>query len=178
MEASDGKPLEAVLPIQWKNTLAFTVHGRFAAMVYFNTAFRFAEGIIRTAKEEEKITATTVAVLESARHPVTREPLFRDIFPTRGTCGREPSERFWPDVVAVPAIGFHAHHRPERHSLLVRPAGQTASTHGDEGMLAIRLPGIPLGEPREADLTDITPTVLAILGLPNEPTMTGSPLAE
>lgn len=173
----DGRPLDAILPIQWKKTRAFTVHGRFAAMVYFNTASRFPEGIIHSASEEEETAERTVAAFQAARHPVTEEPLFREVFRTRVLCGQEPSERFWPDVVAVPAVGFHAHHRPERHSFLVRPAGQTASTHADEGLLAIRLPGIPLGEPREADLTDIAPTVLAILGLPNEPTMTGSPLA-
>jgi predicted AlkP superfamily phosphohydrolase/phosphomutase len=172
----DGRPLEVVLPVQWKKTRAFTVHGRFAAMVYFNTAARFEEGVLRTAEAEEETAARTVAVFKEATHPVTKEPLFREVIEARQLCGQEPRERFWPDVIAVPAVGFHAHHRPERHSLLVRPTGQTASTHCDEGLFAIKLPGVSLGEPREANLTDVAPTILAALGLPAEPTVTGAPI--
>ena len=176
--SGDGRrPLEVVLPIHWRKTRAFTVHGRFAAMVYLNTASRFTDGVIRTDKEKEQTTDETILALQEAKHPVTHERLFQDVFPTEGVCGQEPTERCWPDVIAFPAVGFHTHHRPERHSFLVRPGGQTASTHSDEGLFAAKLPGVTLGVPYEASLTDVAPTIMSLLGLQPEPTMTGTPIA-
>ena len=52
----------------------------------------------------------------------------------------------------------------DRSGQLVRPDTQMAATHRREGVLMIGPPAAPLGKPATADLRDVAPTILEMLG--------------
>lgn len=174
--ASLALSARARVPLDWKRTRAVTLHGDLAAMVYLNRPERFGGGPLRTAAEIRQAGLEVCAALKAARHPQFDTPLFTDVYEVESRYDCDPLDRCWPDVVAIPADGWHTRSKWDSADVVVMPDAELTGTHRREGVLMIDAPGVPRGEHLEAGLWDVAPTILRVLGLDVPPSMTGRPL--
>jgi predicted AlkP superfamily phosphohydrolase/phosphomutase len=171
-------PTRRLLPINWRRSQALTLHGEMSALVYLNTPERFATKAILTSRQQDQAMQDVLAALTEARHPLTGETLFHEVYATAERFSGNPLSRLWPDVIARPAPGFQVRHQPDRMGQLVRGDESLTATHYAEGMLMIRAPGVALGRAYRGNLVDVAPTILDLLDLPPAPSMTGRVLDE
>jgi predicted AlkP superfamily phosphohydrolase/phosphomutase len=172
------QPVNGLLAVDLRRARAVTLHGQTAALVYLNTPERFGTRVLTSARQREQAVADVWAALEEARHPVTDEPLFQEVYQTAARFECNPLARLWPDVVAIPAAGFYTRHRLDRNRNLMRTDCSLTAARTGEGLLMVHAPRVVLGEPRTAELADVAPTVLALLGLEPPASMSGRAVAE
>jgi predicted AlkP superfamily phosphohydrolase/phosphomutase len=170
------RPLDSLLPIDWRRSTALALHGNLGGLIYLNTPERFGSGPVTTHRQREQSLCDAAAALEDARHPETGEPLFVETFSTAERFGIDPVERLWPDLVAIPAPGFHTWHKFDARPRLVRGDLAMAGTHRLEGVLMVQSPGTLPGRYPRAELRDVAPTILRLLGLAASPQMSGRAL--
>ncbi len=165
-------------PIDWRRSPALTLHGETEGFVYLNTAERFGGRSASTPREREQTQSEIVAALQEAFHPLSGQPLFREVFCTAQRWGGDPRARGWPEVVALPAPGFMVRAALDQRHQVLRPDPRLSGTHSDQGLLAICQAGIATGQHCQAARIDVAPTVLAMLGIPCAPSMSDRVLHE
>jgi predicted AlkP superfamily phosphohydrolase/phosphomutase len=158
----------------WKRTLAFAPFGQLSGCIFLNP-----ETTAR-ASTAARALGEVIGLCRSARDPETGAPLFRDVFSTAERFGLDPSERGLPDILALSADGYQAQAkwRVTLRNELLRPDPDLPATHWRDGIVAIDAPGVLPGDRLSADLHDVAPTTLAMLGLEIPETMTGRVLHE
>ncbi|HEX7448965.1 MAG TPA: alkaline phosphatase family protein [Pirellulales bacterium] len=172
------RPLDSLLPIDWRASAALALHGNLGGLIYLNTRERFGAGPLTTARQRSQALADVMAAFDEARHPQTGERLFVEVYGTAERFSLDPVEQMWPDVIAIPAAGFHTRHKFDAQPKLVRSDPSMAGTHRLEGVLMVEAPPARAGVYPAAELRDVAPTVLRLLGLPAPTSMTGRPLDE
>ncbi len=175
--SSFDQSVAAQYPFDWKRTLAFAPHQDTAAMVYLNTASRHAGGPLVTSRQIDDARAGTMDALSSARHPETGKPLFPKIIPTAETYNIDPAAEGYPDVIALPDESYWVRTKLGPGRTWVEPDANLPGTHRPEGVVALCSAGISPGRTLQADLRDITPTILALLGQPIPGHVEGVPLS-
>ena len=70
----------------------------------------------------------------------------------------------WPDVVAIPAAGFHTRSKLDLVPGLMQSDPHLTGTHRSEGVLLIDAPGVRTGQGLTAEMRDVAPTILHLLG--------------
>jgi predicted AlkP superfamily phosphohydrolase/phosphomutase len=171
------QPLGGLLPVDMRGTRAVSLHGQSAALVYLNTPERFGTRVLSSGRQREQAIAELCGVLREAQHPVTHQPLFGEVYLTAAHFDCNPLARFWPEVVAIPAAGFYVRHRLDRNHHLMRTDCSLSAARSSEGLLMVHAPQVVLGRPCTAELADVAPTVLALLGLKPAASMTGRAVA-
>lgn len=160
-------PVAALMPVDWRRSRAVALHGDHAALVYLNTRDRFGTRALPTARDRDQALADVLAALGEARHPVSGERLFVDVFSTADKYGCDPLQRNWPDAIGIPAAGFQTRHRPDHRRHLLRSDPGLAATPGSDGLLLLRVPGTAPGDGQVAALADVAGLVLrAVTGKP------------
>lgn len=172
------RPLDGLLPIDWRRSSALALHGNLGGLIYLNTRARFETGPLSTARQREQTLADTIAAFEDVRHPETGERLFVEVYGTAERFGFDPVERMWPDVMAIPAPGFHTRHKFDARPQMVRTDAAMAGTHRLDGVLLVDAPRAAAGVYPAAELRDVAPTILRLLGLPTPAGMSGRSLDE
>lgn len=172
------RPLDSLLPIDWRRSRALALHGSLGGLVYLNTRSRFGAGPIETSGQHEQALAETSAAFSEARRPVTGEPLFSEVFSTAERFQCDPVERMWPDLIAIPAPGFHTRHKFDAQPQLLRADASLTGTHRLEGVLLLHAPGLTGGAGVTAELRDVAPTILRLLGIAAPSQMQGRVLCE
>jgi predicted AlkP superfamily phosphohydrolase/phosphomutase len=167
----------AQFPFDWKRTLAFAPHQDTAAMIYLNSAARTAGAPLQTLRQVDDALASTGEALASARHPETGKALFPKIVATAETYGLDPAREGYPDLIALPDDPYWVRTKLAPGTAWVEADPNLPGTHRPEGIVALAGAGITPGRALEADLVDIAPTVLKLLGLPIPAHMEGTPLA-
>jgi len=168
------RSVEGSLGCDWKRTLAFAPFGQLSGCIYLNPA------TVSDAGAADRVISEVIAVCRDARDPETGDPLFRDAFSTAERYGLDPTERGMPDVLALSADGYQAQAkwRVTVRNELLRPDPNLPATHWVDGVIAVDAPGCRPGGHLRADLHDVAPTALALLGLPVPETMDGRVLHE
>ena len=154
------------------------MHGDLGGLIYLNSRERFGSGPVNTPRQREQALADAMAAFREAQHPETGEPLFEEIFGVASQFHCDPVERMWPDLVAIPAPGFHTRHKFDAAPQLLRRDPTLTATHRLEGVLMVQAPGVASGRSEGAELRDVAPTILQLLGLPVPSRMTGRVLRE
>jgi len=167
-----------VAPLNWRHSRAVCLHGEMAALVYLNTRERFGQRLLRTRRERDQAATEVLWALQEAVHPVTGTRLFSEAFLTAERYGADPLERLWPDIVAIPAMGYQSRPSLDRNGRLLRTDPATVATHRPGGLWMAAFPGARPAQSYTADLADVAPTVLRMLGLRRPSTMTGRPVEE
>ena len=170
------RPLDTLLPIDWRRSAALALHGNLGGLIYLNTSERFATGPLKTARQCDQALADVIHAFKTATHPETEEPLFVEVFGTAERYGVDPIQKLWPDVVAIPAAGFHTRHKFDAHPQLLRSDPAMAATHRLEGVLMLNAPQVAAGAYRPAELRDAAPTILRLLGVEVPAHMSGQAL--
>jgi len=167
-----------VAPFDWRRSRAVCLHGEMAALVYLNTRERFGQRLLHTRRQRDQAATEVLWALQEAVHPVTGQRLFPEAFLTAERYDADPLERLWPDIVAIPAAGFQTRPGLDRHGRLLRTDPTTVATHRPGGLWMAAFPGARPAQSYTADLVDVAPTVLRMLGLRRPSTMTGRAVEE
>ncbi|MCG3126525.1 MAG: hypothetical protein CHACPFDD_01361 [Phycisphaerae bacterium] len=161
--------IERDLAVDWSRTRACVVHAGIYGFLYMNVRGRGPYGVVDPS-EYEQVRSEIAAQLSAAttRDPEGREiRIFPEVYKTEELygCNREDADDL-PDLLLAPHPGLAVVRkirgtRPVRWSSLDRLEG----THRVEGIVAMGGPGVRRGARIEGNIVDITPTVLASLGL-------------
>ncbi|MFO0911069.1 MAG: alkaline phosphatase family protein [Isosphaeraceae bacterium] len=168
------RSVDGALGCDWKRTVAFAPFGQLCGSIFLNPANTTRSSVARQVIDE------VIGICQSARDPETQEPLFRDVFSTADRYGVDPEERGMPEVLALSADGYQAQAKwgVTLRNQILRPDPNLPATHWMEGVIAISAPGVVSGQRLGAELNDVAPTTLALLGLPIPDSMTGRVLHE
>ena len=178
--ASFDQSVAAQYRFDWKRTLAFAPHQDTAAMVYVNCAAR--HGGVKTAapmmtpRQIDEARSAAADALAQARHPETGERLFPQIIETAEAYRIDPASEGYPDLIALPDEPYWVRTKLTSTPAWVEPDGNLPGTHRPEGIVALSGVDIPPGRHLQANLTDATPTILALLGLPIPAHIEGRPI--
>ncbi|GAC1466999.1 MAG: hypothetical protein NVSMB9_08140 [Isosphaeraceae bacterium] len=168
------RSVEGALGCDWKRTQAFAPFGQLSGSIYLNPE------TTAHAQASDRVIGEIVEVCREARDPDTGAFLFHDVFSTADRYGLDPRQRGIPEVLALSADGYQAQAKWKvtvRNEIL-RPDPNLPGTHWREGVIAIDGGGVRPGEHLRADLQDVAPTTLALLGLAIPDTMDGRVLHE
>jgi len=180
--ASFDQSIAAQYPFDWKRTLAFAPHQDTAAMVYVNCAAR--HGSVKNSAPSmtpRQIDDARVAVgqaLAAARDAETGARLFTNIVGTAETYQIDPIREGYPDLIAVPDDPYWVRTKLSPGRAWVEPDPNLPGTHRPEGVLALAGAGLPLGRYLNANLIDVTPTILALLDAPIPAHVEGKAIAD
>src|SRR6185312_7936133 len=178
--ASFEQSVAAQYRFDWKRTLAFAPHQDTAAMVYVNCAAR--HGGVKTAapmmtpRQIDEARSAAADALAQARHPETGRRLFAQIIATAETYQLDPASEGYPDLIALPDEPYWVRTKLTSSPRWVEPDVNLPGTHRPEGIVALSGADLPTGRHLQANLTDATPTILALLGLPIPAHIEGRPI--
>ncbi len=167
------RSLEGQVGCDWKRTAAFSPFGQLSGTVFLNPQVASNEA------KAERLTAEIVAMFADARDPETGDRLFADSFSVADRYRLDPRAEGLPDVLAPSADGFQAQAKWSPFDpALMKPDWNLPATHRMDGILAIDAPDVRPGTTLQANLHDIAPTTLAMLGLRVPSSMEGRILHE
>jgi predicted AlkP superfamily phosphohydrolase/phosphomutase len=171
--ASFELSVSAQFPFDWKRTLAFAPHQDTAAMIYLN---RGPQAGLTPRQLEDAIEATTVA-LASSRHPEQGTPLFPKVICLASAYGIDPAAEGYPDILALPDENYWVRTKLSAGTDWIEADPNLPGTHRADGVAAICAPGIKPGTAFRADLQDVAPTILELMGQPVPGHMDGRPFS-
>jgi len=169
--------IEQDLAVDLGRTQACVMHAGMAGFLYINLAGRQETGIVPSERYEALRDDLRRRFLDvTVRDPAGADVrVFKAVHKPEELYGCRREGREWlPDLLLVPRDGL-AVVRKIRSSAPVRWLSERKieGTHREEGVFAARGPGIARGRTLEAGIIDVTPTVLAMLGLPVPDDMEG-----
>jgi hypothetical protein len=169
--------VQAQFPFDWNRTLAFAPHQDTAAMVYMNATTRRPGAPLTTPRQVDDARNAAAAALAEARHPETGVPLFPRVIATGEAYGIDPAREGYPDLIALPDEAYWVRTKLAPGRNWVEADANLPGTHRPEGVVALRATGVAPGRTLSAELIDVTPTILKVLGLPIPSHVEGSPLS-
>ncbi|MFO0956164.1 MAG: alkaline phosphatase family protein [Isosphaeraceae bacterium] len=164
--SSFEKSVAHEFPFDWKRTVAFAPHQDTAAMVYLHSEMRHpgCTAPIKTPRQLDDACRSARQALAEARHPETGRPLFPRVIGTAQDYGIDPAREDYPDLIALPDDPYWVRTRLSSGKAWVEPDPSLPGTHRPEGIIMVRAPGFAPGAKLSADLQDVTPTALDLLG--------------
>ena len=136
-------------------------------MIYLNSPARRAGAPLTTPRQIDEARAAASAALAEARHPETGTPLFPQIVATAEAYGVDPAREGYPDLIALPDESYWVRTKLAPGKGWVEADPNLPGTHRPEGVVALAGAGITPGRTLTADLPDVAPTILKLLGLPD-----------
>lgn len=171
--ARSPRSIEGAVGCDWRHTVAFAPFGQLSGCIFLNPATVADEAAAERYRRE------VIELCLQARDPATGAALFADAFDVADRYDLDPAAHGLPDVIALSADGYQAQAKwGPFHGGLTRPEPNLPGTHYVEGILAVDGPDVRPGSHLEADLHDVAPTALAMLGLPVPDHMDGRVLHE
>lgn len=171
--ARRSRSLAAQTPLDWRRSRIVAAHGNLAALIYFNAPERFGRGPLRSFSDRRQTAADALAALRGARHPETGEALFVEAFETAERFDVDPLAEGIPDLVGIPADGFHTRHKFGPSGQEILDDAELTGTHRRMGIWMVEGPGVQGGLQPTAALRDVAPTILDHLRIARPPSMTG-----
>jgi predicted AlkP superfamily phosphohydrolase/phosphomutase len=168
------RSVEGALGCDWKRTVAFAPFGQLCGSIFLHAETTTGESVA------ERVRTEVIEVCRAARDPESGAPLFRDVFSTAERYGIDPAERGLADVLALSADGYQAQAKwgVTLRNEILRSDPDLPATHWMDGVVAVDAPGVVPGERLRAELNDLAPTALAMLGVAIPETMDGRVLHE
>lgn len=154
-------------PLDWARTRAFVDNAASGCGVRINVKGLFEHGMVEPGESYERLRDELIELLEGLRiDGIDGAPISRALKREEAYSGRHVREA--PDIILVPSsdalVGF-VNGSPGEPRLKTPFA--RAGEHLMDGILAIAGPGVAASEEmHEANITDVAPTVLALLRLP------------
>lgn len=179
---TDDLSIERELAVDWSGTKACVMHAGMYGFLYLNLKGRQPTGIVEPSDYErlrDEICEKLLAV--TSRSPAGQTvQVFPEVHKAEELYGCSRQEHPWlPDLILVPIPGL-AVVRKIRGLSAVRwlSRSRIEGTHRLEGMLTVCGEHIVAGQRLDANIADVTPTVLAGLGLPVPVDMEGRVLPD
>jgi predicted AlkP superfamily phosphohydrolase/phosphomutase len=154
------RSLDGEVGCDWKRTVAFAPFGQLSGNVFLNPA------LVKTESAADRLRLEIIEMFLDARDPETGEHLFADAFSVADRYGIDPAAEGLPEILAPSADGTQAQAKWSPFcKQLLKPDPRLPATHYRDGIVAIDAPDVKPGGTLEADLHDLAPTSLAMLGL-------------
>ena len=168
------RSIEGQVGCDWKRTLAFAPFGQLSGCIFLNPALTSSGAVAERVREE------VIAICRDARDPESGDLLFRDVFDLRERYELDAAAEGLPDILALSADGYQAQAKwgITLRNELTRYDPNLPATHWMDGVIAIDAPDVRAGGHLHANLHDIAPTALAMLGLRIPESMEGRVLHE
>ncbi len=166
-------------PIDWSRTKAYAASAS-AEAVYLNVRGREPEGIVEPGIEYDQLREEIIDRLAAVRDPITGTPVFRAVH-RREDIYQGPYIGRAPDIILEIGDGPYitTEHLGSGRIFERIPYKASRGRHRPDGILVLYGRSVPGGTRIEgARLLDLTPTILALLGLPIPREMDGRVLAE
>ncbi len=175
--ATYERSIAGQFPLDWRRTLGFAPHQDTGAMIYLNRRSdrRPMAPLTQESQCQQALDEIEAAVAE-ARHPETGTPLFPERIRVAETYRVDPSREGYPDLIALPVEDYWVRTKLTPGDALIDPDPNLPGTHRPEGIVLLQAPGVIPEHAETADLRDVTPTILSLLGLPIPNTVEGSSL--
>jgi predicted AlkP superfamily phosphohydrolase/phosphomutase len=150
--------------IEWRRTKAYAPWS-FQEGISLNVVGREPEGTVHPDGEFETLRAQLRTALLELTDPATKEPVLREV-QLRDELFSGPYIDCAADLVLVARDGYSTAPPPHPH-MLFRSTGWSTGSHDREGIFIASGPGIKRGRATDtAQITDVAPTLLYLLGLP------------
>jgi len=102
--------------------------------------------------------------------------LFPQVISTADAYGLDPAREGYPDLIALPDESYWVRTKLAPGQGWVDADPTLPGTHRPEGVVALCASGVAAGRNLQANLSDVTPTILKLLGLPIPAHVEGKPL--
>ncbi len=158
--------LELKAPIDWKKSRAMVIYPALQGYVYLNVKGRNKKGCVEPGTEYDRIVEDLRKRFSSMSDAATNEPLFEFVGkPTELYSVDNPDPELVGDLVLVPAHGYIVQHTA---SLKVEPikmldGDSVTGTHCHSGIYIFHGPNIHQRKGPQAHITDVAPTLMAML---------------
>lgn len=167
------RSLDGQVGCDWSRTVAFAPFGQLSGSVFLHPE------IAANAPMTERVIDDVLGLFREARDPETGDPLFSDVFSVADRYDLDPEREGLPAILAPSSDGYQAQAKWSPFSRqLMRPDPNLPATHRMDGVIAIDAPDVRPGDRLAADLHDLAPTALAMLGVRIPETMDGRVLHE
>lgn len=170
---SKARPIDGQISCDWKHTIAFAPYGQLCGNIFLNPK-------AVAGASADRALAEIIELLKDARDPERGDRLFADVFSAAERFRVDPAQEGMPDLFALSADGYQAQAKWSeryRNTILLTDPGLPA-THWADGVVAIDAPGVQTGATLDAELQDLAPSALTLLGLEVPDHMQGRTLHE
>ena len=175
--------------VDWRHTTAY-VHEAFRSDpgIWLNHASRGSDSVAQTDEQLEEALTKVENILRSVKDPRTGKPAISEVYRTRdvyhGPYGEQAPDlipSWWQDgfLLEQSVPGGPADKMVERSMTPIQGGVEFSATHRLDGVFVVA--GGPTKQGHwfnGADITDVAPTVLYLMGLPIPGDMDGRPLLE
>ncbi|MFM1802393.1 MAG: hypothetical protein RJA81_1745 [Planctomycetota bacterium] len=154
------RPMQLMIPCDRSKSLAYAPFGRLAGLVYLTEKARGQES------KTDRITQEISEILRLIADPDNGQAIFSEVIPVAQRWGIDPVSCGWPEIIALPAEGYHPMARwdyLDKVRLLAQEPG-LPGTHRPAGMISMKGAGLSADGPLRADVQDVAPTILKWLG--------------
>jgi hypothetical protein len=129
-----------------------------------------------TPRQIDDARTAAAQALGAAAHPETGVRLFPKIIETAEAYQIDPTREGYPDLIALPDEPYWVRTKLTSGAAWVEPDANLPGTHRPEGVVALSGMGLSHGRNLHAHLIDVTPTILAALGLAIPAHIEGTPI--
>jgi predicted AlkP superfamily phosphohydrolase/phosphomutase len=159
--------------VDWLRTRAFSTGTTAVGYVYLNVAGRDPQGSVQPGSEYEQVRDEIMAALRQW------EPV-GDVLPREAVwSGAQLANA--PDIIvrwAAPTTDARYFQTRISHHHLIKPVPNDYASHRPDGMFVLHGPNIPANQRIHADILDLAPTFLWLLGQPIPTNMDGRVLTD
>lgn len=167
--------------IDWSRTKAYSIGGGTAGLIFVNLEGREPYGSVSPGKEYEEVLDEIIAALRRFKNPVTGEPMTKEIY-RKEEIYSGPYLSEGPDIVYIqrdPRYINYSNFAFSSNRIIDDAPSYVSAQHRENGILMLKGPVIkPSVRLGKANVTDIAPTVLHLLGLAIPTDMDGKVLTE
>ena len=160
--------------VDWENTKAFSFG--YMGRIYIHEKGKYSKGIVKKGVEYENLCEEIIEKLKTLQDPYTKAPIVGDIFHKKDLYSGEQLD-YAPDIVFNSSNFEYMCYGDFGETWINPPAGRQAD-HDMNGIFVIKGNGIRENIKINAQVIDITPTLLYLQGLPVLKEMDGRVLKE
>jgi len=161
--------------VDWSQTKAYSIG--LDGNIFINLKGRESQGIVEMGREYEEVRKYVIKNLQKLRDPETGELVFDDVF-LREEIYNGPNLHAAPDILLL-LTRYHQDVKFVSRSLMGPPPDKISANHRMNGIIIIKGPNVRNGSQLNgANILDVAPTILDIMGLPTSGDMDGRSLME